>query len=453
MLAVAHAQQQLIEHAIELQIEIQLAVGVFAFGREDAVVAEPAAGRTPVGGITCRCGIVEADAAAGVPAEAAVVERLDEVLREIVVLGLALAHLSVQAPTLAAEGAAQVQSFGGHLRFAHVVVVDHRAAEWDRIGAGVATGDHAVTDAAKLVHRRHGAGIPGQKAVHRLVVVVEVLIDVQAAQIELQRLAGLELQVDHGAVALAILLEPGRVDRVGYIRIGRHAACGIGESAGRYVAEHFHAAAVDAFFVMLRRHRNAEGLRRVLPAVEQRRVRFALAGLVAVAVADGRSHFVDLQIQRLPRVHQHRAAQAAFGEACFGGFENFRTAQDLRGQQRVIEPAAGLFAIKPDRLRNRMPVQERQIEAGVGAVDTHALALPEAPVQGDAGNLRERFGHVGAWEFADVFGGDRLGYAGVVAFGIERFFQAGADADHLDGIQVGGLRASAVLGLRSECQR
>ncbi len=152
-------------------------------------------------------------------------------------------------------------------------------------------------------------------------------------------------------------------------------------------------------------------------------------------------------------MHQHRATEAAFGQARFGGFEDFRTAQDLRGQQGVIETAAGLFAVEPDRLRDRMPVQKRQIEAGVGAVDTHALALPEASVQRHAGNLRERFGHVGAREFADVFGGDRLGDAGVVAFGIERFFQAGADADHLDGIQVGGLRTSAVLGLRSECQR
>ena len=317
----------------------------------------------------------------------------------------------------------------------------------------MAAGDHAIAHATQLVHRANSACIPGEKAVHRLVVVVEVLVDVQAAEIELQRIAGLELQVDHGAVAFAVLLEPRGVDRVGHVRIGRHAAGCIGEGAGWRIAEHFHAAPVHAFFVVLRGDGDAEGFCRIFPAVQQRRIRLALAGLVAVAIADGGGHLVGLQVERLARVHEHGATQAAFGQACFGRLDDFRTPQDLRCQQGVIETAAGLFAVEPDCLRHRVAVQKGEIEAGVGAVDADALALAKATVQGDAGNLRQRFGHVGAGELADVLGGDRFGNAGVVTLGVQRFFKAGADADHLHGIQFGGLWVGRMLCLGGEHQR
>ncbi|MNV18248.1 hypothetical protein D3C71_1090690 [compost metagenome] len=450
MLAVAHAELQLVEDAVELHVEVQLCVGVLAVGGEDAVVAEPAAGRTPVGRVAGRVGVVEGDALVQVPAEAAVVERFDEVLGQVLVLGLALADLAADAPTVALPGATQVQALGGHFRFAHVVVVDHRAAVGGGAGVGVAAVDHAVAHVAELVDRTDGARVPGQEGVHRLVVVVEVLLDVQAAEVELEFVGRLELQVDHGAVALAVLLEPGGVDRVGHVRIGVHARR-IGEGGGLGVAEHFHALAVHALFIVLRGDVDAEGFLVVLPAVDRRGVRLALAGLVAVAVPHRGGHFIGAHVQRLAGMHQDGAAQAAFGQARFGGLDHFHAAQDQRRQQGVVEAAVGLLAVQPDRLRDRVAVQEGQVEAGIGAVDADPLTLAEATVQRDAGQLGQRLGDVGAGELADVLGGDRLGNGDVVALGVQRLFQAGADADDVDRIQV-GRGGGGFLRLRAEYQ-
>src|SRR6185312_5772715 len=94
VLVAAHADHQLVEHAVELQAQISLPVGVLGFGLEDAVVAEESFGN-PVGRIARRSRIVERNAAANIPAEAAGKGRLDEELLEIVVR-LALADLARQ---------------------------------------------------------------------------------------------------------------------------------------------------------------------------------------------------------------------------------------------------------------------------------------------------------------------------------------------------------------------
>ncbi len=105
VLVVAIADQQLVDPAVEVLAPVDLAVDILRLGRPAAVVAAPAAARrvavVPVGRIRSRSGIVERDAVADVPRVAAVVVRLDERLRVVVVVGLAVTGLSAEMPAVA----------------------------------------------------------------------------------------------------------------------------------------------------------------------------------------------------------------------------------------------------------------------------------------------------------------------------------------------------------------
>ncbi len=282
----------------------------------------------------------------------------------------------------------------------------------------------------------------------RLAVVVVRALDQDAGEIELVALVRLPLQRRLDAVALARLLEVRAVDADGKLR-GRNVSATIhGRSTGNAgaggVAEEFDARACEVFLVVGGGHEETEGLIAVLPAPQSRGTRIAVAGAVVVAVADRAAHGVVRQIQRLARMDDHGAADAALVDACFRRFVYFHQADDFRRQQGVVEgtPARVRRVAAPVARGNGLAVEQNAVERGIGAVDADLLAFAELPVHGDAGQMRERLRGVGVGEFADVHRADRVDHRVRVALDVERPLQAAAVAG--DGHRLHLLR---VLGL------
>ena len=288
----------------------------------------------------------------------------------------------------------------------------------------MSAGDDAVGADRQLVDL---VGAQREEVVHRLVVVGEVFLDVQSAEVELQRFARLQLQVEGDAVAFAGLLEPRGVDEVGHLRTGGHTGH-ILEGGRRHIAEDLRALAIDLFLVVLRGDRDTPRLGGVLPAVQPGDARLLLFGLVVVIERAGAGQSVGFQVQRLARVHEHGAAQASFGQVRFGRFIDLDAADDLRRDLGLVEAAIGLLAEQPDGLRHRVAVEERQVEAGIGAVDADALALAEAAIDRYAGDLRHRLGYVRVRELADVLSAHRFDDGVGRALGLQRFEQTAANA-------------------------
>ncbi len=129
------------------------------------------------------------------------------------------------------------------------------------------------------------------------------------------------------------------------------------------------------------------------------------------------------------------------GRRASGDLVDFQRAEHFRREQREVETAVRRIAVLPDRLRNRMAVEETQVERRIGAVDAHALRGAECAIDGHARHLRQCFGDVGGGEFADVFGGDRFDDRIRIALFLERFLQTFANADDFD-------RAQFLIALR-----
>jgi hypothetical protein len=66
-----------------------------------------------------------------------------------------------------------------------------------------------------------------------------------------------------------------------------------------------------------------------------------------------------------------------------------------------------------------MAVEESEVEARIGTVDADALALAEAAIDGDAGNLRHRLRYVGVRKLTQVLGAHRFDDGTGLALGIQ----------------------------------
>jgi hypothetical protein len=118
----------------------------------------------------------------------------------------------------------------------------------------------------------------------------------------------------------------------------------LGEGGRRHVAENLRALAIDSFLVVLRGDRDAPRLGGVLPAVEPGHTRLLVVGLIVVVEAAAGSEGVGIQIQRPARVHEHGAAEAAFGQARFGRLVDLDAADDFRRDLGLVEAAVRLLA-------------------------------------------------------------------------------------------------------------
>jgi len=70
-----------------------------------------------------------------------------------------------------------------------------------------------------------------------------------------------------------------------------------------------------------------------------------------------------------------------------------------------------------------MAVEQHAVERGVGAEDRDLLALAEATVDADAGDVRQRFGDVAVGELANILSGDDVDDGVGVALHRDRLLQ------------------------------
>ncbi len=129
-----------------------------------------------------------------------------------------------------------------------------------------------------------------------------------------------------------------------------------------------------------------------------------------------------LQFQRAPRLQDHRAADAAFVDARFRCLVQFRAAQQVRGQQRVVERArrvaVGLGG------GDVVAVQFGQHQFRGQAAHTDVLAFAAVAADDHAGHALQRIGHVLVGELAHVLGGDHIDHGVGVALVLQTFFRS-----------------------------
>ncbi|MND94875.1 hypothetical protein D3C80_871100 [compost metagenome] len=149
------------------------------------------------------------------------------------------------------------------------------------------------------------------------------------------------------------------------------------------------------------------------------------------------------QVQRSTGRNIDRAADRALVNARFRRLVDLDLANDLRGQQGVVEGPARLIEDEPVRRGDRLAVQQGAVQRRVGAQDRNLFALPEGAVDRDARNDGDGLGHVRAGELAHILGGDDVDNGVGVALGRDRLLQRRADARDDDFVDRGGRR---VLG-------
>jgi hypothetical protein len=137
-------------------------------------------------------------------------------------------------------------------------------------------------------------------------------------------------------------------------------------------------------------------------------------------------------------VQDHRAADAAFVDACFRRLEQFGAAEHVRRQQRVVEGtgriAVGFCA------GDVVAVQLGQDQFRGQATDADVLALAAVAADEDARHALQRIGNVLVGELADVFGGDDLHDRVGVALLVQALLDGVAVALHRHRIEVRRLR-------------
>ena len=73
-------------------------------------------------------------------------------------------------------------------------------------------------------------------------------------------------------------------------------------------------------------------------------------------------------------------------------------------------------------------VQRHQVECRAKTPDCHVLSLATSPVNGDAGYPLQCLREVGVWEGTDVFSGNGVHDAGIVALDVRGLLQTLANA-------------------------
>ena len=192
----------------------------------------------------------------------------------------------------------------------------HAAGVRGRLG-DLGTGDHVARDhgvldqVAGVVDQAEGQGVG------RAVVIVGVELGAEGADIELDVGAGLELQAQVAARALAHALEHGRVQAAGDAlarQVGVAGGRGLGHGDD-VVAEDLLAVAAQVAVFLEGLGQEAEGVVVVLPGHQAAELRIGLAGQRGVRQAQ-RHLAADtlLEAQGLARQDVHAARDAALGD-------------------------------------------------------------------------------------------------------------------------------------------
>ncbi len=320
----------------------------------------------------------------------------------------------------------EVEVVGGQLGLADQQV-ELRALAVRRGRTEARIGDDAVRDRRRL---ENVAAPSTGNDVHRLAAIVVVAVDVQAVERQRDVVGRLGLDRADIADALTLLREIRVVDaerrhRIGEIlaraagdrrirvlqdrltaRIADEAPVGIGlekPATGILEPEEFNAGAGQVLLVVGDGAEHAERAAFVVPAVQARRADVTLVCTVVVRIAARREDRVGRRVERTARADDDRAADAAFLDARLGRLVDFEALDEFGREQRIVEGTAGRIVVvaAPVGRGDRVTIEQHAVERRVGAVDRDLLALAEATIDADAGNVREGFGDVAVGELAD----------------------------------------------------
>ena len=262
----------------------------------------------------------------------------------------------------------------------------------------------------------------------------EVVLDLEAEIIGCQRqfVGRLPLRRRLDAQALALLVENGLAHRLGrpisriasavlrrgagiFRPVADRAVIGIGIAIdiGRRLVGAIIGPPGPAFgprrqgavapLLIGRADQNAKGLVRVPPAQLTGNLRLEFFRDIGIDALGRKKARPGVQIQRAPRLEDHRTPDAAFVEPRLGRFEHVHARDHVRRQQRIVEGAGRVAAVGR---RDEIAVELRERQVRTQAADADARSFAAVPLDDDARYALQRIGDILVGEFADILGRD-----------------------------------------------
>src|SRR5690606_24021955 len=198
----------------------------------------------------------------------------------------------------------------------------------------------------------------------------------------------------------------------------------------------------SAFTLLVRAEQgDAEHLVRVRPRGDPRNLGIDPEVLVAEVVkrlrADTSAQALASSIERPLRDNVDGRTDTARRNRGPAGLVDFKAADTFSREIREVERTAGGAAevhreVAADGVdvgsRNLTPVDGNEIKGRTEAADRDLRAFAVAAFDAHPRNTLKRFGEVGIWELADVFGRDGVDDARRVAFDVHRALESAANA-------------------------